>query len=266
VIPFARGLARGLALGLALAGCRHAPPADQSANTAEAPLPPLDPDDPASIALHLRLPQGAADVDRARYAAAVVRGRTSLGLFALAHGWRDHARAPTFDRVEVLPSGDALWQRMCELSGAQVPAPAALPTAVLEGGALLAVTEAENARLAPDYAALPDAWARLVGHEMAHRLHIALLEAEGRTEEAMGPRWFYEGFAVLASGQDFDVHADLAYADAAAALAGAADASDPAHAYRRYAAALRYFAARAPLPELVARAGEPGFEDWLRTL
>jgi hypothetical protein len=49
----------------------------------------------------------------------------------------------------------------------------------------------------------------------------------------LGPVWFYEGFAVVAG------------------------------AYAHDAAALRFLAGRIPLPELVARAGDAGFEPWV---
>lgn len=39
---------------------------------------------------------------------------------------------------------------------------------------------------------------KLIAHELAHAYHIHLLDG---LEEAMGPVWFYEGFAIFASGQ-----------------------------------------------------------------
>ncbi len=39
---------------------------------------------------------------------------------------------------------------------------------------------------------------KLLTHEMAHRLHIRILDGN---EEAMGPIWFFEGFAIYIADQ-----------------------------------------------------------------
>lgn len=231
-----------------------------------APLPPLDPDDVGSVAAHLVLPESEAG-RREAYAADIVAAGQSVRLFATAHGWRELVPARPFAAVEILPDAEALWARLLVVGEAPPDQlrPAALPSAGIEAERLLVLTDAGYRANAPQHAALPDAWSRLVAHELVHELHVAVLAAAGRTEAAMGPRWFFEGLAVVGSGQDFDVHAGLAYPDVPSALADVAE-PDPATSYRRYAAAVRLLARKVPLPELVARAGDPDFEGWLRSL
>jgi hypothetical protein len=79
----------------------------------------------------------------------------------------------------------------------------------------------------------------------------------------MGPQWFFEGFAVVGAGQGFD--RGLRFTTAAEALDAARDSKSPL-AYRRYAAAVRYFGQKVPLPALVERARDPELEAWLSTL
>ena len=121
----------------------------------------------------------------------------------------------------------------------------------------MAVTPEENSRLNPEYVRQEDAWMRLLAHEIAHRLHIAVLEGD---EEAMGPTWFFEGFAVFASGQQLGD--PVTYKTADEALTGV-HSGEPL-AYRRFGAALKYFADRIALSDLIRQAGKGDFEDWLR--
>jgi hypothetical protein len=237
----------------------------EPAPVAPAPLPPLDPSDPASVAAHLVLPESEA-ARREAYAADIVRAGQTVRLFAAAHGWSDHVPQRPYEAVEIHANAEALWQRLLVVAEpAQVDRPSSLPSAALEDGVLVALTEAAYRAQAPEHAAPADAWRRLVAHELVHRLHVAVLAAEGRGEDAMGPRWFFEGLAVVGSGQDLDVHAGLAYPSVADALAGVAE-GDVATAYPRFAAAVRLLARKVPVPELVARAGDADFEAWLRQL
>jgi len=184
----------------------------------------------------------------------IVRG------FAAAHGWARHAEAPFHDAFEVFDDQAALWRRILEVHSMSPDTPLACDglTAALERRVLMALTPAAYARVRPEYAAAPGAWVRLLAHEMAHRLHVRILDGD---EEAMGPRWFYEGFAVVASGQDLCGERCATTAEALAAAA-----TEGRGAYARWGAALSHLRGRAPLPELVARAGQPGFEGWLSGL
>jgi hypothetical protein len=198
------------------------------------------------------------DVTHAAYAEKVARAEEIVRAFAAEHRWQAHARARFFDRVEIVADRPALWARVLELYEApdDTPLPEVPPVAALEGRVLLAVTEEEYARAHPEYAAEEESFAKLLAHEMIHRLHLAIAGAQ----ERMGPPWFYEGFAVIASGQRFDD--GLVYESAAHALAGARE-GDAALAYRRYAAAVRFFLRCASLEELVRRASRADFETEL---
>ena len=97
---------------------------------------------------------------------------------------------------------------------------------------------------------------KLLAHEIAHRLHVRIL---GGDEQAMGPIWFYEGFAIFAADQLRQVPGELSEEELWRVV------GDPERgSYVRYGQVFRRFAARVPLPVLVERAGQPGFEAWLR--
>jgi hypothetical protein len=230
----------GYALALVI-GCGSTPP------PAEEPAPEAEP------AEQVRFRVGEAAAEGA-YMAKVARAEEIVRAFAAEHGWEEHARRRFFDEVEIVAGREALWARVLELYEApdDTPLPEHPPVAALEARVLLAVTEEEYARAHPEYAAEDESFAKLLAHEILHRLHIAIVG----DEEKMGPRWFYEGFAVVASGQRFD--AGLTYETAADALAGTRETD--ALAYRRYAAALRFFLRCASIEELVERAWREDFE------
>ncbi len=191
--------------------------------------------------------------------AAVERACRHIDTFAAAHGWKHLVGDCFYDRVEVFETQPELTDRIIALH--QLPPETKLPTGVvaaLEKRVLMAVTETENQRLNPAYTQQDDAWARLLAHEIGHRLHVAVLDGD---EDAMGPSWFFEGFAVVAAGQKLG--APLTYTSAEDALQGCH--SNAPLAYRRYAAAVRYFMSRVPLATLVEQAGSTDFEQWLKT-
>ncbi len=210
--------------------------------------------DRGEVADRIVLP-AAEEPRRGWYAEQVVAAHEAIAAFAARHGWASKVR-PFFHRVEIHADQHALWARLRTVFG--LPDEAPLPTpglaGALERGVLHAVTPDVYARVQPRYGATPGAYGRLLAHEMAHRLHVAVLDGD---EERMGPAWFYEGFAVVASGDL--VGLEVAKADD---LWRHARADGPG-AYAHYAAAVRFLAARVPLPELVARAGDAGLEGWV---
>jgi hypothetical protein len=131
--------------------------------------------------------------------------------------------------------------------------------AALVNGHLIVVTPEEYMKVRPEYASRPDAWARLLAHEMIHIVHE---RAVGSDCDAMGPKWFFEGLAVLGSDQDLGQRSR--FTSAAEALTTVKD--DSRGSYARYNEAVGYFAERIPLKELVSRARNDDFEAWLGTL
>lgn len=87
------------------------------------------------------------------------------------------------------------------------------------------------------------AWVKLLVHEMAHRLHVRILNGN---EEAMGPIWFYEGFAIHAAQQMTDATPTLDSTGMRAVM------DDPERgSYMLYGAVFNHFAKRHALEELM---------------
>lgn len=211
--------------------------------------------DEASSGPPFRLPQSTAH-DEAWYRARVEAAEEITRAFATEHGWQDRMHTFWHAGVEIFDDQNALWKRVLELHGlsADMPLPTKGLAAGLEKNVLLVVTPEAFAQIVPDYAAEARAYERLIAHEMVHRLHVSILNGD---EEAMGPTWFYEGFAVVGSGAMLGV--ETATVENLAAFKAATGKG----AYARFAAALRYYIRCAPLPELVLNARRDDLDPWL---
>ncbi len=210
----------------------------------------------------VELPQ-KLEPQRDDYEASLSVAFASVNRFAARYDWSYRAEELILD-FEVFETQGALWRRILELE--DLPPGTALPVtglaATVEGGHLLAVTPEEYRRLHPEYAQGDTAWEELLAHELVHALHVAILDGN---DAAMGPVWFYEGFAVIGARQPLGL--EQRFESNRAALAALKHLeSRPKGSYATYAAVLRHFMAKAPLPELVRRARDPDFERWLLAL
>lgn len=55
--------------------------------------------------------------------------------------------------------------------------------------------------LYPDWPWTPAEYGRLAAHELAHAAHARAVRERTGSEDAMGPRWFFEGLAIRCAGQ-----------------------------------------------------------------
>ena len=185
----------------------------------------------------------------------LVAAQRRLTDFALTHNWQAHVQEPFARLFHVYADKASFDHDLLELCGLD-PTIELPPTycAALEQGVLMSVSPALYQTLYPQ-GDEPNAFEKLLTHEMAHRLQIRIL---GGNEEAMGPVWFYEGFALYAAGQ-FEKTAPHLTAVEVWDVVGAEERGD----YRRYATVFQHFMTRAPIPQLIDMAGRAEFVDWL---
>jgi hypothetical protein len=143
------------------------------------------------------LPPGISS-RRKEFSDYLLAARSRLETFANRHGWQYLVDKTFVDTWEIYADKKAFDRRICEM--ASMPLNTELPvtySAVLEQRVLITITPELYRQNFPQ-GEEPEAFSRLLCHEMAHRLHIRILNGN---EEAMGPVWFYEGFALFAAGQ-----------------------------------------------------------------
>jgi hypothetical protein len=186
---------------------------------------------------------------------AILDAQRRLRAFALGHGWGDSVtksfadRAAMFDSKEVF---DRAVIEACNLDPSTTLSPTAC--AALERRVLLSVSPELYAGLYPE--GIEDrSFEKLLAHEMAHRLHIRIL---GGDEDAMGPVWFFEGFAIHAAGQFKDCVPMLSRDEIWEITRSTTRGS-----YARYASVFGHFLRHADLADLMTMAGQEDFLDRL---
>lgn len=102
------------------------------------------------------------------------------------------------------------------------------------------------------------AWHQLLVHELAHQAHARVAKARFGSEDAMGPRWFFEGLAIAVADQ-FPGQPPLA-GGAFAALARK-DAADVTIGYQTYRRMIDTARRRHGDRALIEQAREAGFSD-----
>ncbi|MBI5883179.1 MAG: hypothetical protein HZB91_08750 [Elusimicrobia bacterium] len=178
--------------------------------------------------------------------------------FADRNGWADLVKDRFADQAEIFNDKAEFDAALIRLTGADPSTK--LPktySAALEKGVFLSVSPRLYQENYPQ-GSEDGAFEKLVAHEMAHRLHIRILKGD---EDAMGPIWFYEGFAIHAAGQFETLPIRLSPEEIQEVVDSATRGS-----YAKYGAAFRHFLEKAPIQELVKRAGGKDFPDYLRRI
>jgi hypothetical protein len=195
---------------------------------------------------------------RTEFEKTIATALARISSFAAQHGWEEHVLEPFFDSVRVFDDKAAFDAFLIEATG--VDKATKLPAeycAALENRVLTAVSPAMYDAVYPD-GREPGSYEKLLAHEIAHRLHIRILKGD---EEAMGPVWFYEGFAIYAVDQMNDPTYMLSNEELWLIVENPKRGS-----YKKYGAVIRQFLKKTTIAEMVERAGKDGFGEWLQGL
>jgi len=186
----------------------------------------------------------------------LVAAQRRLRNFAVQNGWGNLVKESFADRAEIYTKQNKFIQAVIKITG-ENPAtkfPKAF-SACLEKRMFLSVSPELYSRIYPE--GIEDkSFEKLITHEMAHRLHIRILNGN---EEKMGPLWFFEGFAIYAAGQfpDYTLRPAEVWEVVKATKRGS---------YRKHSAAFRYFLKKASIHELIEHAGSEDFLKWLQQI
>jgi len=110
--------------------------------------------------------------------------------------------------------------------------------------------------LYPDWPWTDETYHQLLVHELTHRAHEMLVLAQFGSADAMGPTWFFEGFAVFCAGQFEDSRPLMSRAEIEAQVG---PGQTPKVSYPLYGRLVRSLVAEYGIKTLITRAAEPGF-------
>jgi hypothetical protein len=186
----------------------------------------------------------------------ILAAQRRLRIFSQRHHWQHHTQEPFAKRFRVHSDKAAFDHDLLEICGLD-PTLELPPTycAALEQGVLMSVSPELYRNLYPE-GDEENAFEKLLTHEMAHRLHIRILNGD---ENAMGAVWFYEGFALYAAGQ-FEKNAPPLKMTEIWDIV-----NDPERgSYKKYASVFQYFVHKASIHQLVENAAKDEFLEWLK--
>jgi hypothetical protein len=194
---------------------------------------------------------------RGQFEQTLLAAQRRIVKFAEKHGWKDLTKQSFFDLARIFDKKTDFDRALARVAG--LPASSIFPktySAALEDRRLMSVSPELYAENYPE-GVEEDSFGKLLAHEIAHRLHVRILNGN---EEAMGPVWFYEGFATYAADQ-FKACTELKPNEVREVLA-----SQERGNYWKYASVFRFFAQKAPIRELIERASGKDFSIWLLSL
>ena len=136
---------------------------------------------------------GSLEGDRQKIEEILFAAQVRLKSFALENNWEKYIEETFADCAEIYDSKeefDNIIREVCELE--QTIKLDKTFSAALEKRRLITVSPEIYAENYPD-GIEENSYEKLLTHEMAHRFQIRLLDGD---EDAMGPIWFFEGFAI----------------------------------------------------------------------
>ena len=193
---------------------------------------------------------------RKKFDKTLAAAQKRLKNFAEKNGWEAFIKENFVDHAEIFDNKNRFDQTFLKLHDEKPSTK--LPktvSAALEKRIFIAVSPKLYSKNYPE-GIEEKSFEKLITHEMAHRLHIRILDGD---EHAMGPVWFYEGFAIYAAGQFEKSRAKLNSTEIWEIIKKQERGS-----YKNYSFLFRYFLTRVCIHDLVERAGKKDFLDWLR--
>ncbi len=195
--------------------------------------------------------------ERQKFEEILFAAQVRLKAFALENNWEQYIEETFADIVEIYDSKeefDNTIRQVCELE----------PTVKLDKKFSAALEKRRLITISPELYAenYPDgmeenSFEKLLTHEMVHRFHIRLLNGD---EDAMGPIWFFEGFAIYAAGQFSNSKLKLTENEIWEIVNSTVRGS-----YKKYGFIFRYFLEKIPLNEMIEQAREKNFNTWLQS-
>ena len=179
-----------------------------------------------------------------------------LKRFAQQHNWQQYTKEAFAKLFRVHADKTSFDHDLLTICGLDINME--LPAtycAALEQGILLSVSPELYRTLYPE-GDEENAFEKLLTHEMAHRLHIRILNGD---ENAMGAVWFYEGFALYVAGQFENTAPTLNTTEIWEIV------NDPERgSYKKYASVFQYFVSKISIHQLVEQAAKDEFLEWLK--
>ncbi|MGD9487511.1 MAG: hypothetical protein AB7W47_05780 [Calditrichaceae bacterium] len=207
-----------------------------------------------TISIRLILPSSLEN-RRQEFLDYVNSARKNIRDFSEKYEWKDITKDEFMDSVIIFDNKNYFNKTLLKLAGADTSIN--LPDtycAALEKRTLVSVSPEFYSKVYPE-GIEENSFEKLLTHEIAHQLHVRILKGD---EEAMGPIWFYEGFAMYVANQ-FSGSNIVLSKEEMIKIMGNPDRGS----YIKYNYIFRYFVSKISLKELIFKAKNENFNEEL---
>lgn len=186
----------------------------------------------------------------------IIQAQKNIMKFAKKNNWESLINSSFIKRVEIYDSQAGLIKGLIKNFDLDpfITLPKEL-SAVLEDEILMSISPNVYKELFPIEGNDSNGFERLLTHEIAHRLHIRILDGK---EELMGPTWFFEGFAIFVAKQfpEFTCSKEIIWDIIE---------NEKEVSYKYYAPIFRYLISHISIVDLINHAGNNNFINWLKS-
>ncbi|QKE72814.1 hypothetical protein HPK19_08350 [Arthrobacter citreus] len=145
----------------------------------------------------LNLPN-SMELKRTFYNHLILTAQEKVYIYSKKHNWQTYLDRPLITSLKIFASKKEFDYALVEAFNLSenTKVPSSIVAVFLKDRLFMVSPEVYQA-VYPE-GCEEDSYEKLMIHELAHNLHIRILDGE---EEKMGPKWFYEGFAVYVANQ-----------------------------------------------------------------
>lgn len=200
--------------------------------------------------ISLELP-ASLESNRYEFNRMILNAQEKIHAFTKKHNWQSYVNIPLITRLKIFTSKKQFDDAI--IVGFNLPEDTDVPSgavAVIANDILFMVTPEVYQDVYPQ-GQEEDCYEKLMMHELAHVLHIRILHGD---EEKMGPKWFYEGFAVHVANQFQDFENKLSKKEI-----GTIVSTDEEVGYQNYKEIMECLLHSSNLKDLVDQAWRPDF-------
>lgn len=194
------------------------------------------------------------EMNRSQFEEMIWNAQEKIISFAINHNW-DITKDPLIKKIEIFYTKDKFDEAVIKAfhleSDTLIPKKAC---AVVANDVLLMVSPEVYMEIYPQ-GFEENYYQKLIIHELAHQLHIRILKGD---EDKMGPKWFYEGFAIHVANQFQGIEKQLNKDGIWEIIHTDKDVS-----YQDYKEVIEYVLEKTNLEDLIENAGEANFVEYV---
>lgn len=198
---------------------------------------------------------GSIDTTKEKLEENIKRAQMRLKKFSIKYGWKDYIREPFLNNICIYEKQSKLINELVEISDINKEDFPEKISAVINNRKLYILSPKAYLRVYPQ-GDENNAYEKLITHELAHQLHLRILD--GR-EDLMGPIWFYEGFAIFAADQFQNYKLKESKIEEVIK-------SKKRISYKYYGAVIRYLLKKTSLKKLLEKSKSKDFYNWLEKI